>query len=332
MTSCTIIIITRNRANSLASTLAALANIEVPEWLQADVLVVDNGSTDATPEVVANCGLSHLPIRYIKETRKGKSYALNSALTASKSEILLFLDDDVVPPRQLLAGMCTPIISGRADAIAGGVRLAPHLNRPWMSKVHRAMLAETGHLDEEHPKEMIGANMAIGRHVLRRVPAFDTELGPGALGFGEDTLFAFQLTEAGFQVRGAFDVVVEHHPDPERLSRKSLLRAARVGGKVWSYIQYHWLHESIGRKPIYLVKSSLRLLIRRCLTLHQRQPEGAPEWELQNCMDIWVIFYFLRRAIMRKRRNYALKGLIKKDAANCPRNLHAISAAPIDGV
>lgn len=332
MTTCSIIIITRNRADSLAKTLGSLANIEVPEWLQASILVVDNGSTDATPEVVANCGISHLPVRYIREARKGKSYALNSALAASKSEILLFLDDDVVPPLQLLAGMCAPIIAGKADAIAGGVRLAPDLVRPWMSQRHRAMLAETEHLDKEHPAEMIGANMAIGRHVLQRVPAFDPELGPGALGFGEDTLFAFQLIEAGYRLRGALDVEVEHHPDPKRISRKSMLRAARTGGSVWSYIQYHWLHESVDRKPIYLIKQMLRLLFRRYLTMRQGRPEGVPEWELQNCLEIWTLFYFLRRAVMRKPRNYAFKGLIKQGGANCLPNVHALSPASINGI
>ena len=39
---------------------------------------------------------------------------------------------------------CEPIRAGAAHAVAGGVKMAPHLERPWMEPVHRYWLAETG--------------------------------------------------------------------------------------------------------------------------------------------------------------------------------------------
>ncbi len=56
---------------------------------------------------------------------------------------------------------------------------------------------------------MVGANMVFHRRVLSKVPGFDTDLGagPGSLGFGEETLFSRQLTEAGFRIIGLFEML-----------------------------------------------------------------------------------------------------------------------------
>ena len=50
--------------------------------------------------------------------------------------------------------------------------------------------------------DLTGANMAFARRVLDKVPGFDRELGPGGLGFCDDTLFSLQLRTAGFRLAG----------------------------------------------------------------------------------------------------------------------------------
>jgi hypothetical protein len=128
--------------------------------------------------------------------------------------MILFTDDDVRPPEDWIDGMCEPILLGKAQAVAGGVRIAPKLHRPWMEALHRGWLASTEGIDPAAPYTMFGANMGFSREVLSKVPAFDTELGPGALGFGDEMLFSWQLLEAGYQIHGALDVAVEHHFEP----------------------------------------------------------------------------------------------------------------------
>src|SRR5262249_44378174 len=143
----------------------------------------------------------------------------NTALAASAADIVLFTDDDVLVPPGWIAGMCAPILAGRADAVAGGVRIAAPLNRPWMEPFHRAILASSELAEPSAPRALTGANMAVARRVFERVPQFDPELGPGALGGWGDTLFSYQLVKAGFRLVAAFDVVADHQPDPDRLSR-----------------------------------------------------------------------------------------------------------------
>jgi hypothetical protein len=138
--------------------------------------------------------------------------------------------------------MAGPLLDGSADAVAGSVRLAPHLLRPWMEPYHRATLAATDLLLAEAPGVMMGASMGFGRHVLARVPGFDPLLGAGALGTAEESLFAWQLVDAGFSIRRVAECEVEHHCEPDRLLRPAYVESARKLGRSYAYIAYHWLH------------------------------------------------------------------------------------------
>lgn len=73
--------------------------------------------------------------------------------------------------------------------------------------------------------------MAISRRVLEEVPGFDPELGPGQLGTMEDTLFSWQLREAGYRIEMVTETAVEHHFDEERLTQDEFIRAAIARGR-----------------------------------------------------------------------------------------------------
>jgi GT2 family glycosyltransferase len=213
--------------------------------LPAELLVVDNGSTDETGRIVRQIHPANLSLRMIQEPSAGKSHACNRALAEAAGEILLFTDDDVLVGPDWIEGMCRPILEFKADAVAGGVRFPPELDR--QVRICRSWFACTAGIIPDRPDRFVGANMAFRRDVLEQVPGFDTELGPGALGFGEETLFAFQLREAGFRLVARFDTAVEHHFDPARLTRPKMLQMARQMGRSKAYVLYHWRHEEIPR-------------------------------------------------------------------------------------
>ncbi|HET8654365.1 MAG TPA: glycosyltransferase family 2 protein [Longimicrobiaceae bacterium] len=254
-----VVVCTRNRARSLARTLSTLALQSLPAGLTAELLVVDNGSRDGTAALVRDRRLLGGPARLVPEPAPGLSRARNAGLRAARGRVILFTDDDVLLPPAWLVSMATPLLQGRADAVAGSVRLAPHLERPWMEPFHRAALAATDLLRSENPGVMMGASMGFGRHVLDRVPAFDERLGAGALGTAEESLFAWQLARAGFSIGRVEGPAVEHWCDEDRLLRPAYLDAARKLGRSYAYIWYHWLHTSRlgleGRSPLGLVRA-----------------------------------------------------------------------------
>jgi glycosyltransferase involved in cell wall biosynthesis len=307
-----ILIATCNRAQSLRSTLESIHRVNIPRDLAAEVIVVENGSTDGTAQVVKSFASGGLPVRYLREPKAGKSNSLNRAIAEALGDIFLFTDDDVRVPQNWIDEMCRPIASGEADAVQGGVELAPHLLRHWMDHCHHAHLASTAFWHPERGDRivLIGANMAIARRVFERVPAFDTEIGPGPAAGGEDTLFSFQAELAGFKFAARPKVSVEHHPDMRRLGRRQMLRQEWLGGLSSGYLIHHWEHQTIRWPHLRLIRAALKLMLLRLRRSGQwSQPEGAPAWELLAYNDFSTWYHYLGQ---RKRpRAYAKHGLVK---------------------
>ena len=156
-----IIICTRNRAESLKGTLDSLNSTYIPYKYKAELIVVDNGSTDGTANVVRAANLKNFIVNYLNEGRKGQSNARNTGIAHSSGQIIIFIDDDVHVSSNWLEQICTPIMLGKADAVAGGVSIAPTLRRNWMTPIHEKWLASTEYIDCANPREMIGANMGF---------------------------------------------------------------------------------------------------------------------------------------------------------------------------
>jgi glycosyltransferase involved in cell wall biosynthesis len=256
-----IIICTQNRAESLKPTLESIGRTIVPPGWNVELLVVDNGSTDHTHAVINEARFSNVTLRHTYEPIAGLSNARNTGLRETSGQIILFTDDDLRVPLHWIEGMCRPIFDGGADAIAGGVVFPPEIEAALMQPPfasRRSMFACTAELGRKAPTRMVGANMAFHRHVLDRVPRFDVELGPGALGFYEETLFSWQLLAAGYNLVGAFNVVVEHHFDLSRMTRKGMLDLARKMGRSHAFIFHHWEHKKSRLAFPRLILSHLR--------------------------------------------------------------------------
>lgn len=321
--SVSILICTRNRAQHLSETLHSVNQLMIPEHLAPELVIVDNGSTDSTHNVLSDPPVANMPVRSIVEPKRGVARARNAALQAAPGQILLWLDDDVRVPSNWLHFMTRPILDGDTDAVAGKVVLAPHLKKSWMQPFHRTALASTESIDPEAPKNIISANMAFARTILEDVPGFDPELGPGSrVGALEDTLFSWQIRQAGYEISMVTETAVEHHFDEQRLTREGFVRSAIARGRSLSYIQYHWLHYTqenwthrdypyqFWRQPyIVLLKRFADWAIRR--GVHWLTRGSGPI----NKREFWIVMnlYNLKQYLIERThpRNYAKKGLRK---------------------
>jgi glycosyltransferase involved in cell wall biosynthesis len=309
-----IIICTYNRADNLAQTLSSLGDVELPSAGATELIIVDNGSTDDTHDVARFFCRSGLHVRYIHEARRGKAHAYNAGIAAAKGRVLLFSDDDIRFPHNWIEGMCAPIFANEADAVAGGVRIATHLERPWMQEMHRLFIgAETASLADDN-FELIGSSMAVARSVLDKVPAFDTELGPGSptgLWAGEETLFSWQALQAGYRLKLHKEVCVEHHFDPSRLRREAFVARAVYSGRSHAYLAYHWQHKRIRWPLLRLVKAWLRLKSYQVYAkLRPReQDEGIELREFDRVHGVHFYKQYLQEC--QKPRKYERHGLVK---------------------
>lgn len=313
----TVLIVTRNRAADLKQTLDAMSVVRIPEGMEVELLVVDNGSSDSTAEVVKAHQGNGYEVRYLLETRRGKSNGLNLGISEARGDVVIFTDDDVRPPADWIEGMCEPILSGRADVVAGGMKLAPHLLRPWMTSTHRSWLAASEWLTPGDPESLVGANMAVSKNVFKKVPGFDPELGGGGLGFCEDGLFASQLKAAGFRFADRFDICIEHHLDPSRLTRSAWLEAAEKRGLSHAYRGHHWDHWGCRFGFLKLLRAKARLALWRMMNRSKIHEEGCDEAEIELVNHLAVVKGHLHEA--RRKRNYSYNGLVKLNQQDTPR-------------
>ena len=302
-----IVISTRNRAEMLERTLMSFKSVAVPERLRVEMIVVDNGSTDHTERVIHNAAHPSMEIRYLRESRPGKSRALNLAIKAAKGRVLLFTDDDVEPADNWIGEMSRPLLEGRCEALTGIILLGRDLQRTWMTPIHRVFLAWISDPAEVSP-DLVGANMGLRKEVFDSLGPFDENLGPGASGFGEEALLCRQMGVAGMHIQPVRTTHVVHYPESSRLLRRSWISAAERIGASEAYVLHHWEHGHITfpalRHSLLRVKLWLRLRL-----------QGGPDAESEGC-PIWEICYRMRIATLagfkrefRKPRAYSLRGV-----------------------
>lgn len=306
---CSVIICTRNRASFLKDTLAAFEKVRVPLGWKVEMVVADNGSWDHTAAVIASARHPSIAFRYVRVAPPGKSRAQNAAVACARGEVLLFTDDDVEPADNWIEKMAVPLLERQCDAVAGRILLGRELERPWFSHMHGTWLAVSPVVNADSPV-LVGASMGVHRSVFEVIGKFDEELGPGASGFGEETLFWRQMLEAGLVIYPVNDTHVTHHPEPSRLLRANWLATAMRFGEGGGYILHHWEHAKVSFPALRAFAIGIKLYLRRFLQAKEALgEEGCPAWEMSYLVRIAMLGRY--RIERKKLRKYNHRGLQK---------------------
>jgi glycosyltransferase involved in cell wall biosynthesis len=222
--SCSVSICTYNRAAALPETIsAALAqDVGVP----VEVLLVDNASTDGTPEVARR-----FPVRYVREPRQGLARARNAALRHATGDLIAFVDDDATPRPGWLAAL-VQVYRDCPDAWCVGGKISlqlPESIPSWFDPRRRDFTAALSALDlgagvrrVPYPESVWGANWSVSREAVRAAGPFLEWLGP--IGrqrlLGEETEYCWRIQRLGGEVyyTGAAEVI--HRIPPTRLTKQ----------------------------------------------------------------------------------------------------------------
>lgn len=235
-----VLICTRNRAKSLAATLAQFFAQRVAEDYSYELIVIDNASTDETKQIVEDFIRQHpQTIRYIFESQPGLSRARNTALNVATGEIVVFTDDDVLVAEHWLTEIHREFAADPNLFMLGGrVMLA------------RESLQDVAIFDVTERREHVfpsgggvamGANMAFRRELFDHVGWFDVRLGAGTFfAGGEDIELFYRAMKAGYKFVYAPNVLVVH--DHDRATPEQACRLIYGYGKAYSaYILKHAL-------------------------------------------------------------------------------------------
>ncbi len=277
-----------NGARTLQSCLESVTQLNYPAY---EVILVDDGSTDVTPEIAE----SFPGIRRIRQENRGLSVARNTGIEAARGEIVAFTDADCRPDPDWLYYLVQDLLQTKFAGI-GGHNLLP----PEDSWVAAAVLVSPGGpahvmLTDRIAEHIPGCNMAFWRSALLEIGCFD----PVFRKAGDDVDVCWRLQQRGGQLgfsSAGFvwhyrrstvrDYLKQQHGYGEAesiLERKHPEYFSPLGGSIWQGriytpaqvglivrppIIYHGLFGGGFFQSLYTSPASLSLMLATTLEYH----------------------------------------------------------------
>ena len=202
--SVSIIIPTFNGAARIAKCLEALLPQTAP--INAEILVIDDGSSDGTGEVVSRYPGVHL----ISQANAGPAAARNRGALEAKGTIILFTDDDCVPTSDWLAGMIKPFEDQDVVGVKGAYRTR-----------QKSLVARFVQADYEDRYRLMATlpdidfvdtySAAFRRDRFLEMNGYDTSF---PVACAEDIELSYRMSERGWKMKFVPTAIVYHtHPD-----------------------------------------------------------------------------------------------------------------------
>jgi N-acetylglucosaminyl-diphospho-decaprenol L-rhamnosyltransferase len=218
-----VVMVTRNRRARVLASLDRLG--ELPE--RPPIVVVDNGSSDGTPEAVAG---RHPRVRVIRLDRNAGAAARNAGVRAVETSLVAFSDDDswwepgslaraarafaARPSLGLLQARIVVGLAGTLDRTCAAMRQSP--------------LPTPAGLPGPSILGFVACGAVARTRAFLESGGFHQRLGIG----GEEELLAFDLAALGWELAYVDAVVARHHPD--RSDRRSGRTERQLRNALWT--------------------------------------------------------------------------------------------------
>jgi succinoglycan biosynthesis protein ExoM len=263
-------ICTYNRSEWLRSTLDSVLRQQTGGTFAYEVVIIDDGSTDATPALVQKMtNHSNIPIRYFREERVGVAAARNRGVRESKGEWIAFIDDDETAEPDWLQELMAAARAQHADCVGGSLSLVfPQESAEIPRGTSRKLLSETtytGWFQKRFDPPLPGTcNALVKRQLFQQIGSFDSRYshsveksGPAMRSLpqkrglfdtsikvvGEDSEFFRRARKAGFKIAFTPRSLVNHHILAYRMEQGYLIGRAKSGGTSLAYFDWkYWSH------------------------------------------------------------------------------------------
>ena len=178
MTAISLVISTRDRCEKLKLCLRKIRAIDTS--LSWQLILVDNGSSDSTPDVLEEFArLASFPVLVLKEASPGLGRAHNRGWRAATGEIIAFTDDDCYVSPDYLDRALEAFADPKVGFCGGRIKLYDISDYPITINDSAAPLIFPPY-SYVTPGAIQGANMIFRRRALQDIDGFDDALGPGA--------------------------------------------------------------------------------------------------------------------------------------------------------
>ncbi len=220
----TVVVPTRGRAAYLEVTLDSLQR----QRTQAthELLVVDDGATDSTPDVAERHGVR----RVSHGERRSLNAARNTGLREAGAPLIAFVDDDVLVPE----GWLDALVEGahrnpQAEAFGGPIRARFEGGAPRGCGREDPPITTLDLGPDDREAEMVwGANFAVRRSAVERIGPFDESI---VRPHGDEEEWLERLRTAGGRIEYIAAAGLDHRRTAEDARLGRLARAAYARGQ-----------------------------------------------------------------------------------------------------
>jgi glycosyltransferase involved in cell wall biosynthesis/FtsH-binding integral membrane protein len=162
----TVVVASYNGQRTLQNCLQSLTRLNYSNY---EVVLVDDGSTDRTPEIAR----LFPSVRHIRQANQGLAAARNTGIRAATGEIVAFTDDDCRADEDWLYYLVNDLVRSDFAAIGGHNFLPPE-----DSSVAAAVVVSPGGpahvmLSDREAEHIPGCNMAFYKWALEEIGLFD---------------------------------------------------------------------------------------------------------------------------------------------------------------
>jgi GT2 family glycosyltransferase len=195
-----VVVCTFNGGRTIRECLEGLLKLEYPNF---EVIVVDDGSTDATAKIA-----SEYAFRLIRTENRGLSNARNTGMEAATGETVAYLDDDARPDPHWLTYLANSFMSTDHAGIGG-----PNVPPPGDGFIADCVANAPGNpvhvlLSDQEAEHIPGCNMAFRKSCLKAVGGFDPRFRVA----GDDADLCWRLRQRGWRLGFSPAAMVWHHP------------------------------------------------------------------------------------------------------------------------
>jgi GT2 family glycosyltransferase len=227
-----IVVCPRNRAGLLRGALASLYDLACEDEFSYEILVVDNGSTDDTQQVITDAvTLAKHTVRGVIEPEPGIVAARNRGIREAQGRWIAFFDDDQIADWHWLAELYRGAAERNCRVVGGAVQIAlPAGCKRELSPTVRMLLGEPlgGDLPQRYGGRLTPGcgNLLIQRSVFDEVGVFEQAID----GRSEDIDLFERIQRARIDAWYLPTAIVYHLTPAERLEHQYLIDlATRMG-------------------------------------------------------------------------------------------------------
>ncbi|MBI3881362.1 MAG: glycosyltransferase [Verrucomicrobia bacterium] len=184
-----VVVASYNGGKTLKACLDSLGRLNYPN---CEIILVDDGSTDATPQIAS----LYPKVRTIRQVNKGLSVARNTGINAATGEIVAFTDSDCRADEDWLYYLVGDLLRSRFIGI-GGHNFLPPEDSPIAACV---MVSPGGPahvmLNDRVAEHIPGCNMAFWKWALDEIGGFDAIFRKA----GDDVDVCWRLQQHGYRI------------------------------------------------------------------------------------------------------------------------------------